>query len=68
MLGKDLFIVESKVDLSAKRYESLILFYNHLIGNDAHYLYEFLVLKGSGSTLHLLMSLVKIVGVPVANQ
>ena len=47
MLGKNLFKVESKVDISIDRYRSLIFFYNPLIGNDAHYLYEFLVLKGS---------------------
>ena len=47
MLGKNLFKVESKVDMSLDRYRSLIFFYNPLIGNDAHYLYEFLVLKGS---------------------
>lgn len=47
MLGNDLFRVESNVDLSKEMYKSLILFYNPLIGNDAHYLYEFLVIKGT---------------------
>lgn len=50
MLGKDLFKVEVKADLSYKRNKSLILFYNPLIGNDAFYLYEFLCLKGTSSS------------------
>ena len=49
MLGKDLFKVESNVDISYKRRKALILFYNPLIGNDAYYLYEFLSLKGSSN-------------------
>lgn len=52
MLGKDLFKVESKVDLSYKRHKSLILFYNPLIGNDAHYLFEFLCLKDNSNRFY----------------
>ena len=65
MLGKDLFKVESRVDLSQKRYEALILFYNHLIGNDAHYLYEFLVLKGSGASFEELNKLLNSLGISI---
>ncbi|MBR0461566.1 MAG: DnaD domain protein [Erysipelotrichaceae bacterium] len=65
MLGKDLFKVESKVDLSQKRYEALILFYNHLIGNDAHYLYEFLVLKGSSASFEELNKLLNSLGISI---
>lgn len=57
MLGSDLFKVESKVDLSYKRRKALILFYNPLIGNDAHYLYEFLCLKDSSSRFYELNDL-----------
>ncbi len=49
MLGKDLFKVESNVDISYQRRKALILFYNPLIGNDAYYLYESLSLKGSSN-------------------
>lgn len=45
MLGKDLFRVESNVELSSERFKSLVLFYGPLIGPDALYLYEFLVVK-----------------------
>lgn len=57
MLGNDLFKVESNVDLSYKRRKALILFYNPLIGNDAHYLYEFLCLKDSSSRFYELNDL-----------
>lgn len=57
MLGKDLFKVEVKADLSYRRNKSLILFYNPLIGNDAFYLYEFLCLKGTGSSFEELNKL-----------
>lgn len=57
MLGKDLFKVEVKADLSYRRNKSLILFYNPLIGNDAYYLYEFLCLKGTSSNFEELNKL-----------
>lgn len=47
MLGKDLFKVESNVELSSERFKSLVLFYGPLIGPDALYLYEFLTVKES---------------------
>ncbi|MBR3227156.1 MAG: DnaD domain protein [Erysipelotrichaceae bacterium] len=57
MLGKDLFKVESQVDLSNERYRSLILLYHPLIGDSAHYIYEFLVIKGSGGSFEELNKL-----------
>ncbi len=57
MLGNDLFKVEVNVDLGYKRNKSLVLFYNPLIGNDAHYLYEFLCIKGSSSNFEELNKL-----------
>ena len=46
MLGKNLFKVESKIELSNERFKTLVIFYCPLIGNDALALYEFLVVKG----------------------
>ena len=47
MLGKDLFKVESNVNLTNDNFKSLVLFYEPLIGPEAMYLYEFLLVKGS---------------------
>lgn len=57
MLGNDLFKVEVKADLGYRRSKSLILFYNPLIGNDAHYLYEFLCMKGTSNSFEELNKL-----------
>lgn len=57
MLGNDLFKVEVKADLGYRRNKSLILFYNPLIGNDAHYLYEFLCMKGTSNSFEELNKL-----------
>ncbi|MBR2578394.1 MAG: DnaD domain protein [Erysipelotrichaceae bacterium] len=65
MLGKDQFKVESKADLSKKRYEALILFYDHLIGNDALCLYEFLVLKGSSASFEELNRLLNSLNISI---
>lgn len=65
MLGKDLFKVESNVDLSNERFKSLILFYNPLIGADALALYEFLVVKGSNSSFEELAKLLNSLNMPV---
>lgn len=47
MLGRDLFKVESNVELSNERFKSLVLFYSPLIGSEASMLYEFFVVKGT---------------------
>lgn len=46
MLGNDLYKVEINSELSNERLRSLIFFYAPLIGYDALFLYEYLVLKG----------------------
>lgn len=50
MLGRDLFKVESNVDLSLERFKSLVLFYCPLIGNDSLALYEFFSVKGTSGS------------------
>lgn len=57
MLGKDLFKVESNVDLSNERFKSLVLFYNPLITAEALVLYEFLVVKGDSNSFEELSKL-----------
>lgn len=57
MLGRDLFKVESNVELSHERLKSLVLFYNPLIGNDALALYEFLAIKGTSGSFEELNKL-----------
>ncbi len=47
MLGKDLYKTEINTDLSVPRLRSLVLFYGPLIGQNALFLYEYLVLRGS---------------------
>ena len=65
MLGKDLFKVESRVDLSNDRYKSLVLFYNPLIGNEAHYIYEFLLVKGSSGSFEELNKLLNSLNISI---
>lgn len=45
MVGNDLFKVESNISLSNDTYKSLILFYYPLVGADAIYLYQYLIVK-----------------------
>ena len=45
MLGKDLYKIDGKVDLSLEKLKALVFFYSPLLGNDALALYEYLVLK-----------------------
>lgn len=49
MVGNSLFKIESSVSLSDNTYKSLLIFYHPLIGSDALYLYQYMVLKGSKS-------------------
>lgn len=65
MLGKDLFKVESNVDLSNERFKSLVLFYGPLIGPDALTLYEFLVVKGNNNIFDELSKLLNSLNMPV---
>lgn len=57
MLGRDLFKVESNVDLSNERFKSLVLFYTPLIGEEALVLYQFLAVKGSSGSFEELNKL-----------
>ena len=45
MIGNDLFKIESDVALSENTYRSLIVFYNPLVGPEALYLYQYLLLN-----------------------
>lgn len=65
MLGKDLFKVESNVDLSNERFKSLVLFYGPLIGAESLALYEFLVVKGSNNVFDELSKLLNSLNMPV---
>lgn len=50
MLGRDIFKVESNVDLSYERFKSLVLFYNPLISSEATMLYQFFAVKGNSAS------------------
>lgn len=45
MLGKDLYKIDVKTELSNERLKSLVFFYGPLIGHDALVLYQYLVLQ-----------------------
>lgn len=57
MLGKNLFKVESNVDLSNGRFKSLVLFYEPLISAEGLALFEFLVVKGNSGAFEELSKL-----------
>lgn len=65
MLGKDLFKVESRVDLSNEGLKSLVLFYNPLIGASALTIYEYLVIKGSSNTFDELNKLLNSLNISI---
>lgn len=65
MLGKNLFKVESNVDMSKEHYKALILFYNPLIGSDALYLYEYLAIRGNRPSFEELNNLLNILNISI---
>lgn len=57
MLGSELFRVDVQCDLSREKERSLVLLYAPLIGSDAYYLYNFLLIKGNSYGFNELSSL-----------
>lgn len=65
MVGNSLFKIESSVSLSENTYKSLLIFYHPLIGSDALYLYQYMVLKGSKSSFVSLNDLLNSLAISV---
>ena len=57
MIGNDLFKIESDVSLSENTYKSLIIFYNPLVGPEALYLYQYLIINNDRPNFTELKSL-----------
>ena len=65
MLGKDLIKVEVDAEITNERLKSLVFFYEPLIGNDALYLYEYLLLRGNSATFTELNDLLYFLNISV---
>lgn len=57
MLGSEYFRVDILCDMSREKERSLVLLYAPLIGSDAYYLYNFLLVKGSSYSFNELSTL-----------
>lgn len=65
MIGNDLFKIESDVALSENTYRSLIIFYNPLIGPEALYLYQYLLINNDRPNFVELSSLLNSLSISV---
>lgn len=65
MLGKDLYKIEVDVEITSEKLKSLVFFYEPLIGNDALYLYEYLVFRGNSVTFKELNDLLYFLNISV---